>query len=208
MWTRDIRRANRALVALVLVLAPVAARAEVTEVALKDLVARSDLIVVATVTKVEDHPDYIKTAADEFPPVKVATARAVETWKGAAVREVRFVASPTWQRDISRAKMGEKLVLFLEKRSDTPIMMIAHVGRGGMLLHDVEGKPYATLTDQVILPEGTRTISEPRTLTFDLPLFPTDGDKKKPTTKTFTLVYPVRSIELGTLRDLVGRSHR
>jgi hypothetical protein len=206
MWTRDIRRANRALVALVLVLAPVAARAEVTKIALKDLVARSELIVVATVTKVEAGPDNIKTAGDEFPPVKVATARVVESWKGAAVREVRFVASPTRYCDIADAKQGEKLVLFLEKRGETPIRMIAHVGRGGMLLHDVEGKPYATLTDQVILPEGTRTISESRTGTIDLPLSPADGDKKKPTTKTYA--YSVRSIEFGTLRDLVRRSQR
>ena len=136
---------------------------------LKDLVAKSDLIVVVTVTKTEAGPDDIKPWDASFPPVKVATARVVETWKGKADKEVRFVASPTRPCDIADAKEGEKLVLFLERRENSPIMMIAHVGRGGMLLHDIKGKTYATLSDQVILPKGTRTISEPKKVSMSLP---------------------------------------
>ena len=180
MWTRDIRKANCALVAVVLLLVPVAAQASVTEVALKDLVARSDLIVVVTVTKVEDGPAGIKAVGDEFPPVKVATARVVET--GRVPPYARFVSWPR-RRGIATsrdAKEGEKHVLFLEKRGDSSIMMIAHVGRGGMQLHDVGGKPYATLSNQVILPEGTKTISETRTITFDIPRLSTESDKKSP----------------------------
>jgi hypothetical protein len=200
---RDIRQSNRALVAVVLVFVPVAAHASVTDVALKDLVARSDLVVLATVTKVEDGPVEIKAEGDEFPPVKVATARVVETWKGVVVREVRFVASPTRHCDVADAKKGEKLVLFLEKRSDSPVMMVAHIGRGGMLLHDVEGKPYATIENEVRLPAGTKTISEEKTGRIDLPLLPTKSDKKPSTRKTLTYSYSVRSIELGALRELV-----
>jgi hypothetical protein len=116
---------------------PAAVRASVREIGLKDLVANSDLIVVVTVTKVEAGPADIKPWDASFPPVKVATARVVQTWKGKAGKEVRFVASPTQPCDIAEAKEEEKLVLFLKRRENSPIMMIAHVGRGGMLLHDV-----------------------------------------------------------------------
>ena len=83
-------------------------------------------------------------------------------------------------------------------------MMISHVGRGGMSLHDVKGKPYATLTDQVILPEGTKTISEPKTTRMTLPLRPRRAGENRRTT-TFTFTYDVCSIDLGTLRALVRR---
>ena len=179
---------------------PAAVRASVREIDLKDLVAKSDLIVVVTVTKTEADPDDNEPRDESFPPVKVATARVVETWKGKADKEIRFVASPTRYCDIADAKEGEKLVLFLERRGNSP-MMIAHVGRGGMLLHDIKGKTYATLSDQVILPEGTRTISEPKKVSMTLPRSLIKAGEKGEITHTFTI--EVRSIELGALRELV-----
>ncbi len=155
---------------------------------------------VVTVTKVEPGPDDVKPWDKSFPPVKVATARVVETWKGEAGKDVRFVASPTQPCDIADAKEGEKLVLFLEGGKDSSIKMIAHVGRGGMLLHDVKDKPYATVSDDVILPKGTRTITESKKVSVTLP----NPDTKRSTTFTFT--HGVRSIDLGTLRDLVRRA--
>jgi hypothetical protein len=75
---------------------------------------------------------------------------------------VRYVASPTRYCDIASAKAGERVVLFLEKRKDSAIMMIAHVGRGRMPLREVESKTYATLWSQdVLLPAGTATIPGP-----------------------------------------------
>jgi hypothetical protein len=199
-----IRQIMAALaVSLAMLSFAVAARADVVEIALKDLVAQSDRIVVATVTKIEAGPVDIKPWDESFPPVKVATARVVETWKGKADKEVRFVSSPTRPCDIASAKEGEKLVLFLERRKDSPIMMIAHVGRGGMLLHDVKDKPYATLEDEVKLPEGTKTISESKKVSMTLPDPSNEPGKKRPVTFTFT--HDVRSIELGTLRVLVRR---
>ncbi len=79
--------------------------------------------------------------------------------------------------------------------------MIAHVGRGGMSIHDVKGKPYATVSDQVILPEGTRTVSETKKVRMTLPASLIERGKKG--TVTFDDTYEVRSIELGTLRSLV-----
>jgi hypothetical protein len=149
------------VVALVLIPAPV--RARVASVTLRELVDRSDLIVVATVTKVEDGPaDLLRTLRLEdprLPGVKVATAQVVEAWKGIAPREVRYVASPTWVCDISGASVGERVVLFLGKSDDSPFLWIAHTGRGRMPLRDVKGTPHATLwVDDVRLPPGVATI--------------------------------------------------
>jgi hypothetical protein len=179
--------------------------ASVVDIELKDLAAQSDLIVVVTVTKIEPAPDHIQAVEERYPPVKVATARVVETWKGAAVKEIRFVASPTQYCDTASAELGEKLVLFLERHGDSP-MMIGHVGRGGMSIHDVKGKPYATISDQVILPKGTKTISERKTVRMTLPVLPIEPGKKRTVTHDFT--YEVRSIELGTLRALVRPERR
>jgi hypothetical protein len=158
--------------------------AEVAEIPLKRLVAQSDMIVVARVTKVEDGRADVKTEDDRFfPRVKVATAEVIETWKGTPLREVRYVASPLWTCDISDAEMGERVVLFLRSRKGSPIMMIAHSGRGRMPLREVEGKTYATCWDEVALPKGTTTIpgSEPK-YSF------------------------IRSVELTTLKELVRKN--
>ena len=202
MWTRDIRPSNGALIALVLVFVPVAAHADVKEVDLKDLVAGSDLIVVATVTTVEDGPNGIKVHGDEFRPVKVATARVIETWKGDAVREIRYVASPTWTCDSTTAEKGERVVLFLKKQKASTFLAVAHAGRGRMPLRDVGKKSYATLQDEVILPKGTPTISETKTARESFP----SAEAGKPAPAPLTFTYSVVLIELGTLRDLVRRS--
>jgi hypothetical protein len=196
----EIRRLLVTLAISLIVSAP--AWASVVDIDLKDLVAQSDLIVVATVTKIEAAPDHIKTAEEPYPPVKVATARVVETWKGPAVKEVRFVASPTRPCDLASAELDEKLVLFLERHGDSP-MMIAHVGRGGMSIHDVKGKPYATVPREVILPKGTKRISETKKGRTTLPASLAEPGKEG--TITFNYTYEERSIELGTLRELVRK---
>jgi hypothetical protein len=186
MWNRQTRRARGTIATLVLMSFPTLAWAEVKEIALKDLVAGSDLIVVAKVSKVEDGPPNIKPVEARFPPVKVATAEVIETWKGEKAREVRYVASPTRYCDIASAQKGERVVLFLEKWNDSTIMMIAHVGRGGMPLREVEGKTYATLrSEDVELPQGTATIPGPE------PKY------------SF-----IRSVELSRLKELVRRGGR
>jgi hypothetical protein len=162
MWKREICQARNVMVSLVLMSFPTLLWAKVAEIALKELVARSDVIVLAKVLKVEDGPTDIKTEDDRFPRVKVATAQIIETWKGTPLREVRYVASPLWTCDISGGEKGERTVLFLESRKGSPIMMIAHSGRGRMPLHEVEGKSYATIwSKDVQLPKGTATIPGP-----------------------------------------------
>src|SRR5262249_53707456 len=146
MWNREARRACSILVVSVLITFPTVVSAKVAEIPLKKLVAQSDLIILAKVSKIEDGPAEIKTQDDRvFPRVKVATAQVIETWKGTPLREVRFVASPLWTCDISDAEEGERVVLFLESRKGSPIPTIAHSGRGRMPLREVKGKLYATI---------------------------------------------------------------
>src|SRR5260370_38793630 len=99
--------------ALAIALSPSSRKARVGEITLKELVDGSDLIVLATVTKVEDGPANLKLGEDVFPPIKIATARVSEVWKGNTGHEVRYLASSTWICDISDAKVGDRVVLFL-----------------------------------------------------------------------------------------------
>ncbi len=144
------------------------------------------MIVLAKVLKLEDGPPDIKAESDRFPPVKVATAQVIETWKGPPRREVRYVASPLWTCDTSHGEKGERVVLFLEGRQNSPIMMITQSGRGRMPLREVKGESYATIrSNDVQLPKGTVTIPgpEPRYSFY-------------------------RSVELSKLKELVRESSR
>ena len=158
--------------------AMVSLRGEVADITLRSLATSSDTIVVVKVTKIEPAADDISDVGDEYPPVRVATARVLETWKGPDVKEVQFVATPTEFCDISSAKEGETLVLFLDRRNRQP-MHIAHVGRGRMAVRNIQGKSYATLADEVKAPGGVSILTK------------SEGKEK------------VRLLELRTLRGLV-----
>jgi hypothetical protein len=136
----------------------------VGKITLKELVDGSDLIVLATETKVEDGPANLKLGEEVISPIKIATARVLEVWKGNTGHEVRYLASSTWICDISDAKVGERVVLFLMRPKDWPFMMIAHAGTGRMPIRDVEGKAFATIWTEVVrLPKGVMTIPGPAT---------------------------------------------
>jgi hypothetical protein len=145
-----------------LVIFPSSAGARVGSITLKELVDSSDLIVVACETKVEDGPADLNLGNAVRTPLEIATARIVEVWKGKAESDVRYIASPTWTCDISEAKVGERVVLFLSKSKRPPFMLIAHSGRGRMPIRDVNAKPHATVwVGDVELPEGITTIPGP-----------------------------------------------
>jgi hypothetical protein len=134
----------------------------VARITLKELIDSSDLIVVARETKVEDGPADLDLGKEVRSPIKVATARIVEVWKGKGGPEVRYIASPTWTCDISEAKVGEPVVLFLSKSKSVPFMFIKHSGRGRMSIRDVNGKRHATIwVIDIELPRGVKTIPGP-----------------------------------------------
>jgi hypothetical protein len=188
------------LVALVAWLCfPVGSRAEVKKGKVEDLAANSELIVIAKVSKIEDAPASLERDDPSMPPLKVATAQVLETWKGEPVREVRYLASPDWMCDTSHAEKGERVVLFLTHthwRKDRSFLSISHSGRGRMPVRKVEGKWYAAVQDEVILPAGTPTISEQKTTRVTLP----GSEQNRP---AIVVPYQALSIEVGRLRGLV-----
>ena len=77
------------------------ASAKVGTIDLKQLTKQSGLIVVGRVTSV---------SAGE---IRMAEFQVEKTIKGHAPKRLQFVAEPTWRCDISDAKPGERLLLFL-----------------------------------------------------------------------------------------------
>ena len=181
-------------------------RAGVSEIDLETLVAQSDAIVVAVVKDVRKMPISVQHPDVEFPPIELATAKVVETWKGAAVSEVRFLASPTRMCDISSAAKGETVVLFLQGQRTSEIMRISHFGRGKMDLSEFEGKQSADLDRKILLPPKTKTSTRYVSVTIQIPL--AFLDPKASGTEPVQLMSPVRSIELSELRSLVKKSIR
>jgi hypothetical protein len=161
-----MRRHHKILVHLAIILIALvftrSVGAEVARITLSKLIDTSELIVVARETTVEDGPANVNLERGAASPVKVATARIVEVWKGKTGHEVRYIASPTWTCDISEAKVGEPVVLFLRKSKTEPFMLIAHSGRGRMPIRDMNGKRQATIwVIDVELPRGVATIPGP-----------------------------------------------
>jgi hypothetical protein len=176
---------------------------KVKKIEFKDLVARSDLIVTVKVTKIEPGPNTLHKIDPGMPPLKIATAEVLETWKGKPLREVRFVASPTWMCDTSHAEVGERLVVFLGKETDSHIWWITHAGRGRMLQRVVKDRTYATVQSDVILPKETPKFSEEKTGKYLLG----PSEPGKPPAE-FTYTHTVISIELGVLQDMVKSASR
>ena len=95
MWVAYLRIVGRLVGATLLTLgiligSGLAAHADVAEIELKELVVRSDVIVVVDVTGVETAAATEKPADPRMGPVMIATARVLETWKGTERKEVHL----------------------------------------------------------------------------------------------------------------------
>jgi len=125
--------------------------AKVAAISFDELVRGSSVIVIARIESVK--PRFLKPLGDQF-----ARATVLEVWKGPSeLREVEFLASPTWMCDISGAEVGENVVLFLELESSSRHYKIMHAGRGRMPFRKVDGRELATIWPDVVLPKGTHT---------------------------------------------------
>lgn len=125
--------------------------ARVASIEFSNLVASSEMIVVAKVESV----------SSPLIGKKYAKARVTEVWKGTKTETIQFLASPTWTCDISEAKKGETVLLFLTKSEKSRSYAIAHSGRGRLPLRTVTGKNYAAFWPDVILPKDIATIDGP-----------------------------------------------
>jgi hypothetical protein len=139
------------IVILFMMFGAVMAFAKVGGLSLEELVRISDAIVIARVDRV----------SAPLIGKKWAFASVTDTWKGSTDSKIRFLASPTWTCDISEAKKGETVVLFLVKDKDPTRYVLALSGRGRMPVREVSGKTYATFWPEVKLPEDTPTIAGP-----------------------------------------------
>jgi hypothetical protein len=133
------------------ILASVSAFAKIAGMPLEEMVRKSDAIVIAHVDRV----------SAPLIGKKWAGASVTETWKGATDSEITFLASPTAICDISEAKKGETVVLFLIKDKRARRYVLALAGRGRMPVREVDGKRYATFWPEVRLPKNTPTIAGP-----------------------------------------------
>ena len=129
------------------------AGAKVAATSFARLAESSDLIVLAKVDSVTGKPS---------DPGRRAEATVTEVWKGPEVATVEFHAYRTWTCDISDAKPGETVLLFLSKEKEKGDgWVINAAGRGRMPLRTVDGKTYVTPFADVILPPGTPAIAAP-----------------------------------------------
>lgn len=147
--------------------------ARVGSIALNELPRESEIILVAKV----------KSVTQPLIGRRYAKAEVVEVWKGDQKERVEFLASPTWTCDVSEARKGETVLLFLIKGGKSRSFTIAHSGRGRMPLRTVNGKEFVTFWPDIRLPKGTPTIDGPR-----------------PEWEFF------RSVEIAIIRDLVNKA--
>lgn len=143
------------------ILPGIPASAKVATISLEQLTIRSELIVIAEVTAIE-----------ECAGVRIARVGTVTSIKGMAPTNIAFVAESTWTCDISSASIGERVLLYLrpvgrgefvtmngqdlsaarDRSSDRGITLFAltHAGRGRIPLQHIRRRWVAK----------TRTVAE------------------------------------------------
>jgi hypothetical protein len=130
------------------------AHSKISHMSIEELIQSSDQIVIATVTRVTVSTSGLVT-------VRHASASISRTLKGQDLPDLQFDATTGSFEDSSdKAIMGEKVVLFLNRRDDGGYG-IALAGRGRMPLRRVNHKTYATLWNDVILPADAPVIPGP-----------------------------------------------
>jgi hypothetical protein len=139
------------LVTLVALLAAPQVFAEVAAISFEKLVQNSEIIVVADVEAVS------KTLLGK----RYAKAKVIEVWKGKPSEKIEFLASPTWTCDISDAKKGERVLLFLMKTDNSRSYAITHSGRGRMPFQSIAGTNCVKFASDVILPKELSAVDPP-----------------------------------------------
>jgi hypothetical protein len=130
-----------------------AASARIGSTTIEELIARSDEIVIATVSEL------LPTSTSDKDLV-YATASIQRTLKGSLSDSFLFRASAGWICDTSGAVKDETALFFLG-RGDDGTFYIQHAGRGRMPLRVIDGKTYVTLWDNVVLPKEAPTVAGP-----------------------------------------------
>jgi hypothetical protein len=120
---------------------------------LEDLTSDADLIAVAKVESIATEPSqpHNDSSASVIKGDKrVAYAEILDVWKGASGESVRFLASPTWECDVSTALVGETVLLFLTDDPQNPYKTIAYNGIGRLPVENNSVLLYNTLLTKEI----------------------------------------------------------
>jgi hypothetical protein len=140
---------NRLTVLILLVLTPASqAFGYSAVISISDLSRKSPVVVVAQVESIRE-----SEVAERHE--RRATAKVLEVWKGRLTSDrIEYIASPSWfMCDTSSARVGETILLFLERDADSKGYRIAHFGRGRMPVGTVSNQLHAAIYE-VTFPSG------------------------------------------------------
>ncbi len=144
MTRRPTRATPLRIIAMAVPLAMVPLHSSVAKVApakLSEVIARSELIFVGTVSSV-----MLDTIGEQ-----VATVAVENVWHGAPGTTIRVSLQPTWTCDSSTATAGERAIFFLVQGSDNQ-WHYAHSGHGRMPIVEAQ----AVVSPMVLLPDEAR----------------------------------------------------
>jgi hypothetical protein len=136
-------------------LLPGLADGKLASIGIDELMARSDAIVIARVSritsaKVPAHPSRSGN-------VVYADAIAQRTLKGSVSGKFRFLAQVDFICEVTGAVKDEDALFFLQRYDDGSLAIMAF-GHGRMPLRYVDGKLYVSPTSLIILPKDVPTI--------------------------------------------------
>ena len=151
-----MRKATIAALVVVACMAPPHAGAILAPIALSNLVAQSQSIVVAHVEKVSYVPTL--TGGGKLRVDQAAILRVEETWKGPETNRLEVSVGPTWTCDMSTAQQGENALFFLVCDRRTSVLRIGHDGRGRMPIWHDGGKTLASFWWEVGMPNGLEVL--------------------------------------------------
>lgn len=109
-------------------------------ISIMDLTTKSEVVLLARVT-------IIRESRTAHGSEKRASAEVLEVWKGAATGRVEYIVSPVgwFACDTSYGRIGETIVLFLERDKERDVYRISHFGRGRMPVLTVGNEPHASI---------------------------------------------------------------
>ena len=133
--------------------------AKVSATNISELIGSADVIVLAKVTKVSGGD---VASGQRNSKGAVAIAEVVESWKGEPSKTVKFSVEATWDCDVSGATVNELTVLSLNRKykgSGRPrvlpgVHFLSFWGRGRMPIVEQDGKLFARVQGEVLLPKG------------------------------------------------------
>jgi hypothetical protein len=153
-----MKRAQIAGLLLLAVTAAPNAEAKVKATVIAEVVRSADAIVLARVTNVikgnrDSHGTIAKT--------DVAVAEVLEQWKGEVGQTVEFSVQNPWPCDVSRAVVDERAVLILSRKYKGEervrvwpgLYFLSFYGRGRMPIVNRDGKTFARVQAEVVLPK-------------------------------------------------------